>query len=73
MTRAQEYVMSHQLKDGSFGNLFDTNAVLPVLAGKSLLEVGKRSCPDEEMSSRGNSNFLKIFLNENISLIAHHK
>ena len=39
-TTAQKYVMSHQRKDGSFGNLFDTNAVLPILGGNTLLDAG---------------------------------
>ncbi|KAK7085934.1 hypothetical protein SK128_008852, partial [Halocaridina rubra] len=43
-TRAQEYVMSHQLPDGSFGNLFDTNAVLPLLGRRTLLDVALRKC-----------------------------
>nr|XP_045589535.1 uncharacterized protein CG3556-like [Procambarus clarkii] len=44
-TRAQEYVLSHQLPDGSFGGLFDTNAVLPLLGGRTLLDVALRKCP----------------------------
>ncbi|KAG7174955.1 Eukaryotic cobalamin-binding domain-containing protein [Homarus americanus] len=44
-TRAQEYVMSHQRPDGSFGSLFDTNAVLPLMGGRTLLDVALRRCP----------------------------
>ncbi|CAL4068472.1 unnamed protein product, partial [Meganyctiphanes norvegica] len=47
-TRAQEYVMSHQLTDGSFGGLFDTNAVLPLLGGRTLLDVGLHHCSKHE-------------------------
>ncbi|XP_064097746.1 uncharacterized protein CG3556-like [Macrobrachium nipponense] len=47
-TRAQEYVMSHQLPDGSFGTLFDTNAVLPLLGGRTLLDIALRKCPKVE-------------------------
>ncbi|XP_071538689.1 LOW QUALITY PROTEIN: uncharacterized protein CG3556-like [Panulirus ornatus] len=43
-TRAQEYVISHQRPDGSFGSLFDTNAVLPLLGGRTLLDVALRRC-----------------------------
>ncbi|XP_069982267.1 uncharacterized protein CG3556 [Penaeus vannamei] len=47
-TRAQEYIMSHQRPDGSFGGLFDTNAVLPLLGGRTLLDVAIRRCPRVE-------------------------
>ena len=44
-TLAQEYLMSHQRPDGSFGGgLFDTNAVLPLLAGRTLLSVADQPC-----------------------------
>ncbi|XP_063847864.1 LOW QUALITY PROTEIN: uncharacterized protein CG3556-like [Scylla paramamosain] len=38
-TRAQQYALSHQRPDGSFGSLFDTIAVLPLLGGRTLLDV----------------------------------
>ncbi|KAK4302691.1 hypothetical protein Pmani_025230 [Petrolisthes manimaculis] len=47
-TRAQEFVLSHQRPDGSFGGLFDTNAVLPLLGGRTLLDVALRRCPRVE-------------------------
>ena len=39
--------MSHQKPDGSFGNLFDTNAVLPILGGRTLLDAGLQPCHEE--------------------------
>ena len=36
--------MSHQRSEGSFGGLFDTNAVLPLLAGRTLLGVADQPC-----------------------------
>ena len=47
-TKAQEYIMSHQQADGSFGNIFDTNAVLPILSGNTLLSAQKMSCQQRE-------------------------
>ena len=39
--------MSHQKADGSFGNLFDTNAVLPLLGGRTLLDAALQPCHHE--------------------------
>lgn len=47
-TRAQQYALSHQRPDGSFGSLFDTIAVLPLLGGRTLLDVALRRCPSVE-------------------------
>ncbi|XP_050697415.1 uncharacterized protein CG3556-like isoform X2 [Eriocheir sinensis] len=47
-TRAQQFVLSHQRPDGSFGSLFDTIAVLPLLGGRTLLDVALRRCPRVE-------------------------
>ncbi|XP_076036517.1 uncharacterized protein CG3556 [Oratosquilla oratoria] len=52
-TRGEQYVMSHQLEDGSFGDLFDTNAVLPVLGGRSYLDVMDRECPVDNSPPTG--------------------
>jgi len=44
-TLAQEYLLSRQEADGSFGrSLFDTNAVLPLLAGRTLLGASRQPC-----------------------------
>ncbi|KAF2349865.1 hypothetical protein FHG87_019379 [Trinorchestia longiramus] len=43
-TLAQESLMGHQRADGSFGGLFDTNAVLPLLVGRTLLGVADQPC-----------------------------
>ena len=41
---AVAYLLSHQQEDGSFGNLFDTTQVLPVLLGRTLLNVTTTGC-----------------------------
>ncbi|XP_043197327.1 uncharacterized protein CG3556-like isoform X1 [Amphibalanus amphitrite] len=41
---AVAYLLSHQQEDGSFGNLFDTTQVLPVLLGRTLLNVTTTDC-----------------------------
>jgi len=41
---AMAYLAAHQQADGSFGNLFDTTQVLPVLSGRSLLDVADTDC-----------------------------
>lgn len=50
---AVAYLLSHQQEDGSFGNLFDTTQVLPVLSGRTLLNVTTTNChlKDESATS----------------------
>ncbi|XP_023230690.1 uncharacterized protein CG3556-like [Centruroides sculpturatus] len=45
---AIKYLISKQLEDGSFGNMMTTYFVLPILAGKTLIDLKYTKCEEEE-------------------------